>query len=80
MGASPAAAYSICCYANSGMTTVDVVTPRRERNVVLLPALSLRFRRSSNCDLSPAGTAGLFRPGLPAATRQWRGRTQPQSR
>jgi len=23
-GASPAAAYSICCYANSGMTTVDV--------------------------------------------------------
>lgn len=24
MGATPAAAYSICCYANSGMTTVDV--------------------------------------------------------
>jgi hypothetical protein len=23
-GASPAAAYSICCYANSGMATVDV--------------------------------------------------------
>ena len=23
-GASPAAAYNICCYANSGMTTVDV--------------------------------------------------------
>lgn len=24
MGATPAAAYSICCYANSGMATVDV--------------------------------------------------------
>ena len=24
MGASPAAAYAICCYANSGMATVDV--------------------------------------------------------
>jgi hypothetical protein len=24
MGATPTAAYNTCCYANSGMTTVDV--------------------------------------------------------